>query len=87
MYKRQVHFNDRIILSFGDKIDWDKCLLRLPLSAIGDSHKILPEWLATHSDAEIIERGQYARQVWQTWLAPNVWGCTTEVIIKEKLGL
>jgi len=87
MGRFQVHLNDKVVLSFGDKIDWDKCLLRLPLSAIGDIHEILPGWLAEHSDEEIIERGRYAREMWQEWFAPQHWGRTAGIIVREKLGL
>lgn len=87
MGRFQVRFNDRAMLSFGDKIDWDKCLLQLPMSAIGNLHEILPAWLAEHSDEEIIERGRYARRMWQKWLAPERWGRTAGIIVRERLGL
>lgn len=87
MGRFQVYFNDEVVLSFNDKINWDECMLRLPMSAISDIHKILPAWLAQHSDEEIIERGKYARRAWETWFAPHNWGRTAGVIVREKLGL
>lgn len=87
MGRFQVHINEKPVLPFADKIDWDKCLLRLPMSAIQDIHEILPGWLAEHSDEEIIERGWYARLMWQKWLAPQHWGRTAGIVVREKLGL
>jgi len=87
MGRFQVYFTDEVVLSFNDKIDWDECMLRLPLSAIQDVHEILPAWLAEHSDEEIIERGRYARRMWQEWLAPHRWGRTAGIVVREKLGL
>lgn len=87
MGRFQVHFNDRAVLPFNDKINWDECMLRLPLSAIRDIHKILPAWLAQHSDEDIIMRGKYAREMWKKWLAPEQWGHTAGIMVRERLGL
>lgn len=87
MGRFQVHFNDMAVLPFGDKIDWDKCLLQLPMAAMENLNEILPAWLAEYPDEEIIERGRYARRMWQEWLAPERWGRTAGIVICEKLGL
>lgn len=87
MGRISVLFNDVLLLPLEDKVDWDTCLLRLPLSAMAEAHKALPAWLAEHDDADIMERGQYARTCWQTWFAPALWGQTIGMIVRGKLGL
>ncbi len=86
MGRFQVYFNTLAVFSgFDDKIDWDRCLLRL--NTVKDFDKVLLMWLAEHSDEEIIERGRYARRMWQKWFAPGRWGRTAGIVVREKLGL
>jgi len=87
MARLSVHFNNMIVLPLANKIDWDKCLVRLPVNALDDAGAVLAMWLGKHSDADILERGHYASQVWEKWFAPSIWGKTAEMIVREKLGL
>lgn len=68
-----VHINDGECLPFQNKIDWDKCRLKIPEHEVGKTGAILREWLDHHTDKEILERGNYGKEMWQTWLDGSKW--------------
>lgn len=87
MGRLSVHFNDKIVLPLSDRVDWNRCLVRLPVRALKDAGTILAVWLSRHTDADILERGRYASQVWEKYFAPGKWGQTAGMIVRERLKL
>lgn len=87
MGRVSVFLNDHVLLPLADKIDWDKCLVRLPENSADKVDEILVQWLAEHGDDDIVRRGQYAREMWLKWFAPQRWGQTAEMLVRKILGL
>lgn len=81
-----VHLNDNAWLPFQSKIDWDKCSLNVPENRVDQLGTILRNWLDRHSDAEIIERGKYGREMWETWLDGAKWDSTFAYCVTERLA-
>jgi hypothetical protein len=87
MARVPVLFGDDCLLPFADRIDYDKCSIRLPEAEAGSAGRILKSWLASTSDAEIIEMGCYGREAWQHWLKRENWGVIVDQVVRERLGL
>ena len=67
------------------KVDYDKVMLRVKDEDNVRVGEIVAKFLANTSDKEIIERGLYAREMWETWLNPQIQEWLYPVIIEEKL--
>jgi len=70
---------------FANKIDYDKCMLRIPDEAAPSAGRIIRNFLDKTSDKELIERGLYARQIWETWLNRDNQEALFTIAIEEKL--
>ena len=81
-----VHFCDRCVLPFADRIDYDVCSIHIPESESAHAGEIVADWLAKHDDNEIRERGAYGREMWKKWLDSNKWSELFSIVVKERLN-
>lgn len=81
-----VHINDGECLPFSNKIDWDKCRIRVPESQVGNVGPFLRKWLDDHTDRDLLERGLYAKAMWQTWLDGSKWDDLFGYCVTERLA-
>lgn len=67
-----------VLLPCADKIDYTRCSIRINERDAPRVGTMLGTWLADHSDAELIEMGQYGREMWERWLNcarwEEIWG-------------
>lgn len=70
---------------FANKIDYDKCMLRIPDAEVHNTGSIIRQFLDGHSDAELIERGLYARKMWEEWLNRDKQEALFTIAIEEQL--
>lgn len=70
---------------FANKIDYDKCMLRISDGNAPAASSIIREFLNKTSDAELIERGKYARSMWEQWLNRDKQEALFAMAIEEKL--
>lgn len=73
MGRMPVLLCDDCILPFADAPQWNDCILKIHETDAHLTGVYLKEFLRTHSDAELIERGRVGRAVWEQVLAPDVW--------------
>ena len=52
-----AHLCDGFVPPLSDRIDWSKCQLQIREQDVDRCGEIIGEWIAAHSDGEIIERG------------------------------
>lgn len=64
---------DDAVLPFPDHPLWEQCMLKIHEQDADLTGVYLKEFLASHSDADLIERGRLGRQLWAEFLAPDVW--------------
>ena len=70
---------------FANKIDYDKVMFRIPDAEVHQTGILIRKFLDKTSDKELVERGLYARQMWETWLHRDKQEWLYPVIIEEKL--
>jgi hypothetical protein len=51
-----------------------------------EAGQLIRNFLDKTSDQEIIERGQYGLQMWQTWLNRDKWATLMTQAVEEKLA-
>ena len=54
-------------------IRWDWCIVQIPEKDARQAGKFLVDYLRRTTTRELQEMGDYARGVWQSYLAPEVW--------------
>jgi len=81
-----VHFCDRCVLPFVDRIDYDVCSIHIQESESAHAGEIIADWLAKHDDDEIRERGAYGREMWKKWFDSNKWSELFSIVVKERLS-
>ena len=81
-----VHFCDGRVLPFDSKIDYEKCSIHIEEKDAERTGEILTTWLGFHSDAEIVEMGQYGRKCWEKWLDCRRWPDLFRIVIEEHYG-
>ena len=70
---------------FANKIDYDKCMLRIPDSEAANTGALVRRFLDKTPEAELIERGLYARRMWEEWLNRDKQEALFTIAIEEKL--
>lgn len=81
-----VHLCDGFVPPLPDRIDWSKCQLQIRERDVDRCGEIIAEWLAAHSDGELIERGAYARAMWARYFGSQKWEQTWAELVKERLS-
>lgn len=56
-----------------DLIHWDWCIVQIPEKDAKNAGPILCDFLSRTNNRKLAEMGAYARGVWQSYLAPEVW--------------
>jgi hypothetical protein len=82
-----VLIGDESVLPFADRIDYDKCALWLEEDKVENVGPALKEWLAAHTDEQILDMGRYGREMWHKYLARDRWPELWTLVVKERLGL
>jgi hypothetical protein len=73
-------------LPWENKIDYEKCCLMFREEQAPEAGPLIRNFLDKTSDQEIIERGQYGLQMWQTWLNRDKWATLMTQAVEEKLA-
>jgi len=60
-------------LPHADLIHWDWCIVQIPEKDARQAGKFLVDYLRRTTTRELQEMGDYARGIWQSYLAPEVW--------------
>lgn len=81
-----VHLCDGFVPPLADRIDWSKCQLQIAERDVERTGEIIAEWLAAHSDGELIECGAYARAMWTRWFDNRKWEITWAELVRERLS-
>lgn len=76
---------DDCVLPFRDRIDWTRCALQIPERDVKRTGELLVDWLANHSDEELIAMGQYGQEMWRKWLDKTQWERLFTLCVEERL--
>lgn len=86
MKRVSVFICDTCIGPFPDRIDWDMCIIKIWENQVDDTGPIIRDWLAKYSEQELIARGNYAREAWETYLDRRQYGKVIAEKVKEIIG-
>lgn len=77
----------RYNLPWKDKIDWERCTIRIPEERVEETGKIVRAFLDAHNDDVIAAMGAYGRKIWLSWMNPADWPELMTRAVEEALGL
>jgi len=86
MKRMSVFICDACIGPFFDRIDWNRCLVKIWEQQVDETGPIVRDWLAARDDDDLITRGNYAREVWETFLDRRQYGTVIAAKVKEIIG-
>lgn len=78
-----IHVNDGCVYPLADRIDYDRFVVRVPEADVDRVGQIAEEYLRTRTALELLERGQYARRMWDRWLDSTYWPERMTEIVRE----
>mgnify|MGYP001585905296 CR=1 FL=1 len=71
-------------LPWQNKIDWDKCTIKIESTQAGSAAKIIRDYLDKVTDIELIERGKYGRDMFMEWLYREDWPSLMTRAVEER---
>lgn len=82
-----VYIENNGTLPFEEQINYRRCALFVPEEFLPGLGENLCEWLAQHSDKEILEMGAYGREMWKRWMDRARWAEIIAETVRAKLSL
>lgn len=74
------------ILPLEDRIQWNKCIIRIDEKDVPRTGEILREFLKSHTDKDIRGMGQLAHWYWSEFLDDDIWEVTWAMLVTERLA-
>lgn len=74
-----------VVFPFPDLIPWQDFIIHCPRHQADHAAQIVAEFVACHTDEEIVRMGQLARQYWLRFLNAADWPRTMAYAVKKKL--
>ncbi len=80
-----ILIGDDFSFPFAEHINYDEFTIKVPVDRCHTVGPFIKDWLAHHSDEEIIAMGQKGRKAWETWLDRDFQSGLWTVAVEERL--